>query len=824
VSQTEVSAPVEPRRGTSAVGRRFAALKPQRISWTKVLLWGLMLAYAGWMSWLSIRQHEAFFTHRMDLGHYDQTIWNSLHGRLLIRTNDAQQVLSFTDHVEPILVPISLIYLIWNDVKALLVLQSIALALGALPVFWLARDELRNGGLGDRAAEWAALGLGLVYLLFPSMQAANLTEFHPATLAVAPMLLATYYARRARYGPMWLWALVVLCVKEEMSLLVLMLALWLLVSRRQWKHGGALAALSLAWFYVTNFVIAPMFNPIKFGLDQWVFIRYRELGDTPLQVLRSLLVRPDLVWSILAEPGRARYVWGMLVSAGLILPLLAPDMLILGLPILLANLLGDYDAMYSGLFHYSAALVPSLMAASAVGLGRTYRLFRRWNKGQVAMLIAAALALTVSLGYHRVYGHTPLAQDFVWPEVTAHHRLLEERFAPQIPRDAVLATTAPLFPHLDHRERIHQLPIVDDATWVLLDAATGAEMAPGDLKAAYDALVASGSWCIVDAADGYLLLTRDATAAKDCTRQLPDAFYSFARAGDAQPEVRVDAGWGALRLLGYEVTSVTQWKRVGVRLYWTLAGEGGTAPAAPEGLQIRPFWLGEGGKVVENWEVRPVVEPLWYPPSRWQPGEVVVTEMLPGDLGPAFCLGLAVVDAAGRRLPVQVRPVEEPAYPIDGATWLRLGAFRWEGNQVIPVEEGAAPTHPLEVQFGESVALLGFDLTPAEPQPGGRLNLQLHWQALQPIDRDWTVFVHVLDETGQRVAQADGPPNYLGALPTTLWQVGVPVLDLHSATLPDRAGPATYSIQIGWYDPQTGERLPLSTGGDSLSLGQIRVH
>jgi hypothetical protein len=478
--------------------------------------------------------------------------------------------------------------------------------------------------------------------------------------------------------------------------------------------------------------------------------------------------------------------------------------------------------MYSGLFHYSAALLPSLMAASAVGLGRVHRLFRRWDKPQVAALIAAGLALTGSLMYHRGYGHTALARGFAWPEVTAHHRLLEERFAPQIPGDAVLSTTAPLFPHLDHRERIHQFPIVDDAVWVLLDAASGAEMHPADLKAAYDALIASGSWCIVDAVDGYVLLQRSVSTAEDCTRELPAAFYDWARAGEAQPKAQVQAEFGgALRLLGYDVTSDPLWNRVGVRLYWTSIGERGTAPAAPKGLQIRPFWLGEGGQVVETSEQRPVVQPLWYPPDQWKPGEVVVTEMLPWDIGDAFRLGVAVVDAAGKPLAVQVGSEDGSAYQMDGSTWLRLGAFQWEGEQVRPVEETAAPSHPLEARFGERLALLGYDLNPTEPKPGGQIDLRLHWQALEPIDRDWTLFVHILDETGERVTQADSPPNYLGALPTTLWQVGVPVLAVHTATLPDR--PATYSIQMGWYDPQTGERLPLSAGGDSLSLGQIEV-
>jgi len=64
-------------------------------------------------------------------------------------------------------------------------------------------------------AKLAGLSLAAVYLLFPGLQAANLTEFHATTLAVTPMLLALHYARRGRYGPMWLWALVVMMVKRK---------------------------------------------------------------------------------------------------------------------------------------------------------------------------------------------------------------------------------------------------------------------------------------------------------------------------------------------------------------------------------------------------------------------------------------------------------------------------------------------------------------------------------------------------------------------------------------------------------------------------------
>jgi hypothetical protein len=423
-----------------------------------------------------------------------------------------------------------------------------------------------------------------------------------------------------------------------------------------------------------------------------------------------------------------------------------------------------------------------------------------------------------------------LARGFRWPEVTAHHRLLEQRFAPQVPREAVLSTTAPLYPHLDHRERIHQFPIVEDATWVLLDAGSFPEMHPADFRRGYEELMASAAWCIVDAADGYILLQRREGAEGDCARELPDAFYDFARVEAPQPAYPVGADFGdRVRLVGYDVTSVPQWRRVGVRLYWQALRENVGE------VELSPFWLGEGGQVIETVAQRPLVEPIWYPPSQWHPGEVVVTEMLPWDLGEAFRLGVAVLegapgaDGSGERLPVHLSAGspdlagEPAAVVLEGGTWLRLPAYAWEAGEVRVVDEGGAPDQALEAQFGEVLALTGFGLAPREPRPGDQFRLRLHWQATAPVARDLTVFVHLLDWEGERVAQGDGMPGYLGPLPTTLWQPGVPVLDEHEIELPEDLAPGAYDLWIGWYDSQTGARLPLGDGSDMLHVAQVEL-
>lgn len=795
------------------------------VHWTLVAVCLATVAYAAYMSAFSIVRHDAFLTNRADLGHFDQTLWNTLHGQFLIRTDGGQQMISLTDHVEPILVPLSLIYLVWENVRALLIFQTAAIALGALPVYWLARDELLGARCSASVARLAGLVLALVYLLFPGLQAANLTEFHATTLVVTPMLLALYHARRGRYGPMWLWAVVVMMVKEEMPLLTLMLGLWLLFIGKARRQGLALAAVSLAWCAVAVFVITPQYAHIEYGTDQSVhFERYAAFGDSPGAIIRTVLTDPGLVWRTVSQPDRVSYLLGLLASGGLFISLLAPEVLLLGLPIMAANLLSSYDAMISDAYHYTAPVVPFFMAATAVGLARLARLAGRRQRGQAAAVLGAAVVLAGSLGYHRFHGYTPLARNLDWPQVTDHHRLLETRFAPQIPPDAVLATTAPLFPHLDHRERILQLPRVDDATWVLMDGASYAQMHPARLRQRYEDLIASGAWCIVDAADGYVLLARRDEASGDCLRELPDDFYDFARVDDPQPQVRVEAEFGGQWcLLGYDVMNVPQWRRVGLRLYWTRTAAAQAPDPAVPSVRLYPFWLGEGGEVIETPDQRPLVEPIWYPPERWRPGEVVVTEMMPWDIGPVFRLGVAVLDGAGRRLPVRLEASSEPAYAMDGSTWLRLGVYHWHEGRVRALDTGAPLKQRADVEFDGRLALVGFESHPTRLRPGDDLDLRLHWRATVQVEQDYTAFVHLLNSAGERVAQHDGPANFYGHLPTTLWQVGAPVLDQRTLSSTAELAPGMYDVVVGWYKPKTGERLRLPGGSTSYHVARTRL-
>jgi hypothetical protein len=141
--------------------------------------------------------------------------------------------------------------------------------------------------------------------------------------------------------------------------------------------------------------------------------------------------------------------------------------------------------------------------------------------------------------------------------------------------------------------------------------------------------------------------------------------------------------------------------------------------------------------------------------------------------------------------------------------------------------QAVAIPHRVEADFGGTMRLLGYDLETTAVEPGGQVGVTLYWEALAPADRDYTVFVHLLDEEELLVAQRDTFPG-LGQLSTTWLEPGFRWADRYVLQVPDTAyTPDTAQIQVGLYDPVTGVRLPATGTGteeaDNVRFGQVQV-
>jgi len=129
--------------------------------------------------------------------------------------------------------------------------------------------------------------------------------------------------------------------------------------------------------------------------------------------------------------------------------------------------------------------------------------------------------------------------------------------------------------------------------------------------------------------------------------------------------------------------------------------------------------------------------------------------------------------------------------------------------------------HPLGINLGNRVTLLGYDLQHLD----GEIILTFYWQARREMGEDYTVFVHLLDGE-EIVAQADSQPQD-GDYPTSIWDEGEVVIDKHRLTTGELP-PGEHDLWAGIYLLETMERLPVIDAqgekiGEGVNLGTIQI-
>ncbi len=168
--------------------------------------------------------------------------------------------------------------------------------------------------------------------------------------------------------------------------------------------------------------------------------------------------------------------------------------------------------------------------------------------------------------------------------------------------------------------------------------------------------------------------------------------------------------------------------------------------------------------------------------------------------------------------------------------WLNRYAYRALTSSYGPVrlmayasplaEEGDRPANRIEAGFGEFITFLGFSLHGEEARWGQILRIKLFWKADDSVEKDYKIFLHLLDAEGQIVAQQDSRPVG-GSRPTTDWVEGETIADNHGAFIPWETPTGDYQLVFGMYEPLTGERLSLMSHGevvgDTLPLTLIRI-
>ncbi len=143
---------------------------------------------------------------------------------------------------------------------------------------------------------------------------------------------------------------------------------------------------------------------------------------------------------------------------------------------------------------------------------------------------------------------------------------------------------------------------------------------------------------------------------------------------------------------------------------------------------------------------------------------------------------------------------------------------------LISEDEIASIPHRLDVTFGHQMSLLGYAIDQTSVKPGGKVAVTLYWQSVAKMDRDYTIFVHLLDELETVVAQVNTFPGQ-GSFPTRDWERGDTVAEEYIVKVPwSVLSPNSAQFEVGLFDPATSDRLP-AYGPDGHLMGDnLRFH
>ena len=410
----------------------------------------LILTYVAVFGFLTVRQHARFATFGFDMGIHDQGIW------LLSRFREpfvtVRGLHYFGHHLNLVCLLFVPAYWLGAGPSFLYLVETVGLAVGAVPVYLLARDVL------DDPPWWMPVVPAIAYLLYPTVNWINWWHFHPEALAVAPLLFAVWLGWRGS----WRWFAVAigfaLSTKEDIALAVAMLGVVLAVvhARRgeagaAWRPGAITAAVGAAWYVLATQVVMPAFNDgaPPFYVQEF----FPQFGDDAASVVWTIVTDPAQTWRLLTDGDRLSYYWRLLAPTGMVALLGLPFLLVAG-PQLGANALSALSTTYDARFHYSVVPTVAVFAATVVGLG----LLRRWHP--FALHLGLVVLLVSALSTHREWSPSPAGEPFrsgIWAGPSDRHAAWAHALS-LVPPDAGLATNYFLVPHATHRQLLYEWP------------------------------------------------------------------------------------------------------------------------------------------------------------------------------------------------------------------------------------------------------------------------------------------------------------------------------------------------------------------------------
>lgn len=433
------------------------------------LLIVFILIYLIYFTLASFLRYDNFYTGRFDLGNMDQAVWNTIHGRIFQITdpNGTNIISRLAFHADFILILISPLYLFWADPKALLFLQTIVLSFGAIFVYLISKELLKSKNL--------SLIFSFAYLINPSINYANLYDFHPVTLGTTLLLALFYFFLKKKYVFFLIVAILAGLTKEHVWAIISLFGIAVIL--RILKEASfsykkivkqlptllfafLITVFSMLFFYLLIWKVIPDFR----GGNHFALSYYSDFGNSASSVTLNILFSPIKTLYIVLRSANINYLFDLFFPLGF-LSFFSPLLLLLALPDFVINLLSNNAQLHEIYYQYTSTITPFVFIAAIAGASVIRKKFVFISEKVLILYLISTALLSAYF-----FGPLPLAKS---PDISMFTKQLSNKadindFLESIPTKYSVAATNNLGSHLSRRQKIYTIPVGIDKADVVL--------------------------------------------------------------------------------------------------------------------------------------------------------------------------------------------------------------------------------------------------------------------------------------------------------------------------------------------------------------------
>ena len=380
-----------------------------------------------------------------DLAAAAQGVWLVGHGHSPDLTITGTHLLA--QHLPIGMYPVAYLTRVLPAIPTLLALQALGLALGVVPLWAIAR---RVAGL----RVGAAVALTVAYGASPTLNNLNLSDFHPAAIAVAPLLGAVYLALRGRWRSFAIVSASAVIWSAELALVIAGIGVLILLQGER-RIGIRTIVAGLAWTIVAVLILEPRFGSTGF-IAPGAFKGY---GSNFFSIAGSMVIHPHKVLGDLLDQENIRLIVALLAPL-LFLPVLAPRYLVPALPLQALYLVADVPVRGNGTNDFGLPLTVFAFVAATFALAR----MGRRSIERVVVDRRVLIALTVAaIGFFCTDAlNSPYDRPWKWGREDASDHARHD-VANGISPSTAVRSSATVLPLLAERPNVYALGAAPDA-------------------------------------------------------------------------------------------------------------------------------------------------------------------------------------------------------------------------------------------------------------------------------------------------------------------------------------------------------------------------